>query len=148
MKKTFRFHFSPLVWILLSLTLLVSLCGIAINVYNLVILAPFDSAFRYVSFGILCLILAVFVVTVMTSSTYKIKKCKLYLKLGFIKSIFDLDKAVNITHFEDKNMLLLFFNNGEYTRIVISKENFLHFSESVREENSFIIFSCKDSKED
>ncbi len=148
MKKTFRFAFNPLVWILLIAVLLVALGGVWLNVYNIIVMPPLSSAFLYVCYGVLCLVLAVFVLSVTFNSGYKIKKGKLYLNFGFIKTTFVLDKALNITYFENKNMLVLFFEGGEYTRIVIKKEKFSSFADKLREENANILYTVHKDKEE
>jgi hypothetical protein len=121
--------------------LLSALGGTILNVYNIIILPPLNSAITYICYGIMCLILAIFTTSIIFSSGYRVKKGKLYLNFGFIKTSFDLKTALNLTYFEEKNMLVLFFNVGEYTRIVIKKEKFNSFSERIREENANVLYS-------
>ena len=146
--KKFRFYFSPSVWILLILSLLCSFGGIGINIYNLTMARENTIIFKFVAFLVLCVLLAGLIFSVIIHSTYKIKDKKLYLYFGFIKSTFDLSKAINITHFEDKNMLILFFGEAEYTRIVIKKQCYNAFAKSIIEENDRIDFSSTNSKND
>ena len=139
--KKFRFYFSLPVWILLSLSLLCSLGGIGINIFNLIVAREDTIIFKFVAFLVLCTILVGLILSVMIHSTYKIKDGKLYLYFGFIKNTFNLSEALNLTHFEDKDMLVLFFNQAEYTRIVIKKQDFNAFANSIIEENEKIVFS-------
>ena len=139
--KKFRFYFSLPVWILLSLSLLCSLGGIGINIFNLIVAREDTIIFKFVAFLVLCTILVGLILSVMIHSTYKIKDGKLYLYFGFINNTFNLSEALNLTHFEDKDMLVLFFNQAEYTRIVIKKQDFNAFANSIIEENEKIVFS-------
>ncbi len=148
MKNSFRFAFTPLVWILLIAVLIISIGGVAINVYNAIIISPLDSAFGYISFSVLCLILSAFTLSVILHSKYKIKEGKLHLYFGFVRTSYQLNKAINLTHFTDKNMLVLFFSGEEYTRIVINKSKFPSFAERIKEENINILYSqTKEEKE-
>ncbi len=140
MKKFFKFAFSPLIIVMLVLSLIISLGGIAINVYNLILSTTASQKFQYYCLLGLCLILFVFILFLLIRSGYKINKNKLYLYFGFIRTAFPLESALNLTFFEDKNMLILFFKEEEYTRIVIKKDKVQPFSEALREENKKITY--------
>ena len=148
MKKIFRFAFTPLIITLLILSLLISLGGTAINLYNLIIATINSQKFQSSCLLGLCLILTVFILFVLIRSGYKVKDGKLLLYFGFIKSTFPLEKALNLTYFEDKNMLILFLDGGEYSRIVIKKEKFSSFLNALREENNKITYFEKNSSTD
>ena len=140
MKKFFRFAFSPLIIVMLLLSLIISLGGIAVNIYNLIVSTTSHQKFQYYCLLGLCLLLFVFILFVIIRSGYKINKNKLSLYFGFIKTSFPLEKALNLTYFKDKNMLVLFFKGEEYTRIVIKKDKIQPFSEALREENKEITY--------
>ena len=148
MKKFFRFAFTPLVITLLILSLLISLGGTAINLYNLIIATINSQRFQSSCLLGLCIILTVFILFVLIRSGYKVKDGKLLLYFGFIKSTFPLEKALNLTYFEDKNMLILFLDGGEYSRIVIKKEKFPSFLNAIREENNQITYFEKKLSEE
>ncbi len=139
--KKFRFFFSFPVWALLILSLLCALSGIGINIYNIATSVKGANLFKFISFLVLCLFLAVFLLSVITNTCYKIKGDKLYLYFGFIKTTYLLKNALNVTHFEDKNMLVLFFTEEEYTRIVIKKQYFNLFAEKLIEKNDKISYN-------
>ena len=140
MKKFFRFAFSPLIIVMLALSLIISLGGIAVNIYNLIFSTTASQKFQYYSLLGLCLLLFVFILLVTIRSGYKINKNKLSLYFGFIKTSFPLEKALNLTYFKDKNMLVLFFKGEEYTRIVIKKDKISLFCKALREENKNVTY--------
>ena len=137
----FRFYFSFPVWVLIILSLLCALGGIGINIYNIVTAVEGVNLFKFISFLVLCALLAVFLLSVIIYSNYKIKGDKLYLYFGFIKTTYSLKKALNLTHFEDKNMLVLFFTEEEYTRIVINKQKFNQFAQTITKVNENISYN-------
>lgn len=139
--KKFRFYFSFPVWALIILSLLCALGGIGINIYNIVTAVKGTNLFKYISFLVLCVILAVFLLSVIINSNYKIKGDKLYLYFGFIKTTYLLKDALNVTHFEDKNMLILFFTEEEYARIVINKQKFNLFADAITKVNDKICYN-------
>ena len=139
--KKFRFFFSFPVWALIILSLLCALGGIGINIYNIVTAVEGTNLFKFISFLVLCVLLAVFLLSVIIYSNYKIKGDKLYLYFGFIKTTYPLKDALNLTHFEDKNMLVLFFTEEEYTRIVINKQKFNLFAEEITKANDKISYN-------
>ncbi len=140
MKKFFKFAFSPLIIVMLVLSLIISLGGIAINIYNLIVSTTASQKFQYYCLLGLCLLLFVFILFVIIRSGYKINKNKLSLCFGFIKTYFPLEDALNLTFFEDKNMLILFFKEEEYTRIVIKKDKIPLFCQVLREENKKVTY--------
>ena len=148
MKNLFRFAFSPLLIIMLILSLIISLGGIAINIYNLIVTTIANQKFQYFCYLGISLILAVFILSILIHSGYKIKNGKLNLYFGFIKTSYILEKALNLTYFVDKKMLILFFEGEEYTRIVIKKEKFSSLLTAIKKENSKVTYFEKGSLEE
>ena len=125
---------------MIVLSLIISLGGIAINVYNLIISTTLSQKFKYYCLLGLCLLLFVFILVLLIRSGYKINKNKLHLYFGFIKTTFLLEKALNLTYFKDKNMLILFLREEQYTRIVIKKDKIQPFCKALREQNKNITY--------
>lgn len=144
MKNSIRFRFNPLVWVLLIITLLFSLSGVGVNVYNLIVLSPFHSALPYVALLVLCLLLALLVVSVMLLSYYKVKGQTLVLRFGPIKSVYNLEKALNLTRFKSENLLILFFNDQTFTRIVVSEKKFSQVEDLIKKAVPSILINEND----
>ena len=100
--KTFRFKYSPLVWTLLVLVLLLSLGGLAWNIFNIVEYSWAD-VFKIASFAIILAataFLTAFAISVMLFGRYVIGNGKLRTRFGFISTATNVSDVVQITHFK------------------------------------------------
>ncbi len=140
MKTKFSFAFSPLLWLIISLALLITLSGTALNIYYLIILSPDKIVITHTISGALCLLLSVLILSIVTHSRYVIYKNQFLLRFGFIKIKYDLKKAVNLVYNIKQNFLFIYFNNGSYARIIINNEKFIAFCERLKQENPNLIF--------
>ena len=137
--KKFRFQFNAYIVILLVFILLIGLTALGFNVYSIIDLPPFDSVIKYIALAVICLILVAFILLVLFNSNYALKKGKVVLTFGFIKTFYDIDKIVQFTIFEEGKVLVAYFSDQTYTRIVIKAQEFDKFIEQIKEINPKII---------
>lgn len=137
--KKFRFQFNVYIAILLTLTLLIGLTALGFNVYSIFFLPPFDTVIKYIALAVICLLLVAFILLVLFNSNYAIKNSKIILTFGFIKTFYDTDKLVQFTLFEEGKILVAYFSDQTYTRIVIKTQEFDKFIEQVKNINPKII---------
>ena len=137
--KKFRFQFNAYIVILLIFILLIGLTALGFNVYSIFFLPPFDSVIKYIALAVICLLLVAFTLLVLFNSNYALKKGKIVLTFGVIKTFYDIDKIVQFTVFEDGKVLVAYFSDQTYTRIVIKAQEFDKFVEQIKDINPKII---------
>lgn len=148
--KKFTFKYSVTVWVLLSIVLILSIVGLGWNIFNLIEFIQ-AGAFRIIAYSLICLLTAfllVIVISVMIYSKYVIKDGYVYSCFGIIRSKEKISEIVEITHFKKSDKLVVYFNDGKYTVIVISPEFYDAFVLAVRQSNKSIIFDVKIDGED
>ncbi len=137
--KKFRFQFNAYIVILLIVTLFIGLTALGFNVYSIIDLPPFDSVIKYIALAVICLLLVAFILLVLFNSNYSLKKGKIVLTFGFIKTFYDIDKIVQFTVFEEGKVLVAYFGDQAYTRIVIKAQEFDEFIRIIKDKNPKII---------
>jgi hypothetical protein len=145
--KTFNFKFKPYVIVLLILTLVISLISLALNVYNLVIYFSIGGI-KIISYAIICLattVIATFILSVLFYSKYKLCNKYLVCNLGFYKTKVKISKISEIINFSAQNKLIIYFNESDYSVIVIAKENYENFISTILKINPRIVFSINNT---
>lgn len=150
--KSFKFRYSKVVWVLLSVVLILSVLGIVWNVFNLITFIN-DGAIKTVAYSLIILLttfLLVFVISVMAFGRYVIKSesKELIQYFGFLKSKILISDIVAITHFKKSNKLVAYFKDAKYTVIVISPAEYDDFILSIRKINPSILFDARIDGED
>lgn len=148
--KKFRFKYSPLVWVLICLVILLCAGGFAWNVFNLT-KGNLSKTFNLVSYSFLCVVtflLTVFAISLLVYGKYVIKDGKLYTYFGFIRSKIDISDIVCITLFKKSNKLVIYLKDQCYSVIVISPDDYNDFVLSLREQNKEIYYDAKIDGED
>ncbi len=142
--KSFKFKYAPLVWILLIAVILLTAAGTAYSVFSAVdaIKVQSNKIFSSIIIAIVNLALLVFASSVAIFGKYTIKTGVLYSFFGFIRTKTQISEVVQITHFKKTDKLVLYFKDAKYTVIVISPTDYDAFIESLRQENSNIIFNA------
>ncbi len=142
--KSFKFKYAPLVWILLIAVILLTAAGTAYSVFSTVdaIKVQSNKIFSSIIIAIVNLALLVFASSVAIFGKYTIKTGVLYSFFGFIRTKTQISEVVQITHFKKTDKLVLYFKDAKYTVIVISPTDYDAFIESLRQENSNIIFNA------
>ena len=148
--KKFRFKFSNLVWILLSVVLAVCLTSFALNVYNLTqyISYAFFKFFPYILYIIVSLFLVIVVLGIMLFSGYSLKNDCFYVRFGIFSSKTKVCEILAITHFTKSDKLVIYYKSNAFSVIVISKEKYDDFVLSLRELNKNIFFNKQIDGED
>ncbi len=130
--KKFKYAFTPVLWTILALIIIISLAGIVINVYNL-FLPNVASILPNVIFIVLCVALIGLTVSIIFFSFYQVKQEKITFRLGFITNVYPLKNVIAITHFTATESLVIYFDDQTYTRIVISKKQYDDFTKTLRD---------------
>ena len=148
--KRFNFKYSLMVWLLLSVVVLFSIGGLVWNAYALVeywsinILKSVSS----IVLILLCLLLAVLSLSIMIYGKYVIKGKNLYACFGLVKTKYEIEEIVEITHFKKSNKLVAYFNDQKYTVIVIAPIDYEEFILGVRKINPKIVYDTRIDGED
>ena len=148
--KKFRFQYSPIVWILVSIIFVMCLLGFIWNIFNLIEYSPLNT-FRFVSYILLAVItfgLTIFSISLLVYGRYVIKNGQLYTYFGFVRSKINIEDIVCITHFKKSDKLVIYLKEQSYSVIVISKDNYNNFVLALREQNREIFFDTKIDGED
>lgn len=143
--KKFRFKYSPLVWVLLAVVLALAIAGLVWNVLNLIDCLPLGATkltINVVLVVINALFLA-FVVSVMVYGKYVVKEDKIVCYLGIVRSTYKIKDVVEITHFKKSDKLVVYFDNSNYTVIVINPALYDKFILAVRDKNKRIVYDTK-----
>ncbi len=148
--KKFRFKYSPIVWVLICLVILLCAGGFAWNVFNLA-KGNLSNTFNVISYSFLCIItfgLIVFAISLLVYGKYVIKNGKLYTYFGFIRFKIDISDIICITLFKKSNKLVIYLKEQYYSVIVISPDDYNDFALSLREQNREIYYDMKIDGED
>ncbi len=148
--KKFRFQYSPIVWILISLILVMCVLGFSWNIYNLTVY-NWSNTFKIVSYSMLALItfgLIVFSLSLLVYGRYVIKNGQLYTYFGFLRSKINIADIVCITHFKKSNKLVIYLKEQSYSVIVISPDKYNDFVLFLREQNREILYDTRVDGED
>lgn len=149
-KEIFKFKYSPVVWVLLSLVVVLSAAGLVWNVYSIVEYT-FFGGIKTVSHTLMIIITAaliLFVISVMVYGRYVVTEKYLIQYFGLVKNKTELSKIIAITHFKKSDKLVAYFSDQKYTVIVISPTLYDTFVLSVRDKNPSVVFDSRIDGED
>ncbi len=148
--KSFKLKYSPVIWILLALVILLSVCGLAWNLFTIIEFAGLRT-YKVISAGILCalcLALTVLSLSVVFYGKYSIKGNHLYSCFGIIKSKIDINVITHVIHFKKSDKLVVYFENKGFIIILISPSYYQDFILALREVNKNIIYDNRIEGED
>ncbi len=148
--KKFKFRYSSLIWILLTLVLVFCIIGLAWNIFNLTqyVWAGTVKILSYSLIIAMTAFLIIFVLSIMFYGNYVIKKGYLFTYFGLIYSKTKISEIVQITHFKKSDKLVAYFADQKYSVIVISPSAYDEFVLELRKENPAIYYSNKIDGED
>ncbi len=147
----FRFKYPVVVWVLLCLVFALSLAGLGWNIYNFISFLSYHDVIKTVLYAVIILLNAALValtVSVAVYGAYVVKGDKLYSYFGFIRTKYEINDIVEITHFKKTDKLVAYFKDSKYTVIVIDKTLYDEFVIALRQVNKQIIFDNKIEGED
>ena len=148
--KKFRFQYSPIVGILISIILIMCIIGFSWNVFNLT-QYNWSNTFKVVSYLLLAIVtfgLAVFSISLLVYGRYVIKNGYLYTYFGFIRSKINISDIVCITHFKKSNKLVIYLKEQAYSVIVIPPDKYDPFVVALKKQNIEILYDTKIDGED
>ena len=148
--KSFKFRYSIAVWILLGLLIALSVAGLIWNIYNVIAFWGNDwlKVATFTAICALALVLIVFGVSVSVYGRYVVKGGTLISYFGLLKTKYDIEDIVEITHFKKSNKLVTYFNDQTFTVIVIDQNEYTDFVMAIREVNPKITYDTQIDGED
>ncbi len=148
--KKFRFKYSVSVWLLMVAIIALSGAGLVWNVLSTIeyaALFPIKAVASGLS-ALLCGVLLAFAISVATYGKYYVKGENLCVKFGFITVKTPVQSIYQFTHFKKSDKLIMYFEDGKYTVIVIAPEQYADFILTVRAINPRILYNSKIDGED
>ncbi len=142
--KKFKMKLSAYYIIILSLALALCLFGLAMNIYNVV--AYFGTPknpIKYYLISAICLCLAVMVIFILVNNKYYIKNENLLVRFGWFLFKISLDSIYEITHFQAKNALTIFYGENSCISPMISPKDYAEFTAVLVKANSKISYTLQ-----
>lgn len=132
--KKFKYRFSPLIWILLSLAMLIAVCTAVINVLQIIDYVNKGLQLDYTKLIVvfIAILFFAFIIVVILNSNYEITQTELKTRLGFIVTGVKLKDIQEIVLFVKDKRLSVIFKDEEFTNIVISPLLFDDFIKSIK----------------
>ena len=148
--KKYRFKYNAITWVLLTVVLALGTGGLIWNIFNLEEYV-WAGTFKIIAYSMIILVnilLIVFDLSVMLFGYYKIEGMSVICRFGIIKTVYDVNAVVEITHFKKSDKLVMYFKDATYTVIVIAKSEYEDFILSLRKINREIIYDTRIEGED
>lgn len=145
--KKYRFNYSPSIFALIALVVLISGAGVALNVMTVAKYVD-SNTLNAVLYGILTVLTAVLfaeAVAIAVYGIYKIHGDYLYSYFGLVRTKVLIADITEVKIFSKTNKLVLYFNTGKYTVIIISPEKYSDFISDLLKINPQIYYSAEDS---
>ena len=139
--NVYKFKYGKTVWTLIAIIIPLTVAGLVWNIFNLTQFAGKDT-FKTVTYAVAVALNAAivfFAVSVAVYGRYVIKGGALYCYFGFIRTKTPIKEATRITHFTKSNKLVMYFNDGKYSVIVISPEFYGDFTGEIVKINPSVI---------
>ncbi len=148
--KSFKFRYSIAVWVLLGLLIALATAGLIWNIYNIIAFWGNDwlKVATFTAICALALVLIVFGVSVAVYGRYVVKGGTLISYFGLLKTKYDIEDIVEITHFKKSNKLVTYFTDQTFTVIVIDQSEYTDFVMAIREVNPKITYDTQIDGED
>ena len=148
--KKFRFKLNAVSLIMLIVGVLLSICCIVWNIFN--ITAYFrlniDATLKLVSYFLViavALLAGGLCVSVLAFSRYTVTQKYLLLNLGVLRSKTPVCDITEIAYFKKQNKLVCYFGEDKFSVIVIDQKEFDDFINALREQNGKIVYENKTS---
>ena len=148
--KSFKIKYSPLIWSLLTLVIVLSLCGLAWNVFSMIEFLGLNIT-KVISAGILsvlCLALVIFSLSIVFYGKYIVKGNYLVSYFGIIKSKIDIGEITHVIHFKKSDKLVVYYGEKSFVIILVSPVFYEEFTLSLREVNKSIVYDNRIEGED
>ena len=141
--KKFKYRFSPLIWVLLSLAMLIAVCTTIINVLQIIDYANKGLQIDYTKIIVIfiAILFFAFIIVVIVNSNYEITQTELKTRLGFIVTGVKLKDIQEIVLFVKDKRLSVIFKDEEFTNIVISPLLYNDFIKSIKATAPHIIYT-------
>lgn len=148
--KKFRFNFSTIIWVLLSVVVLLFIAGAVFNVLSIVEFVRVGSkkVITYCAILVICMLGVIFTASILAFSFYKIKGDKIYTCLGLLITKIKIEDVVLITHFKKSDKLVVYLKDNTYFVVLIKNTYFDPFVMALREANPKILYDARIEGED
>ena len=144
MKNVFKFHYSALLWVMLTAVIALALTGLVWNTYNLIyfINAGIDKIISYSLIVLATGALGVIAFSVAFFGRYVIKNDVLVTCFGVFSSKTQLTEITEVVHFKKSNKLVVYFADQKFSVVLIAPEKYDHFVIALRDKNPKIRFNA------
>ncbi len=146
--KKFKFNYSALIWVLISLVIVLSIASVVWNVYNIAFFIKVSTtkAVLYSLTVIISLFLAVLALGICFYGCYTIDEKNLISHFGIVYSRIELKNVSGVVRFKKTNKLVLYLKGGKFTVILISPAEYDDFISLLIKTNPEIAYSCEDGE--
>lgn len=148
--KKFRFKYSTTIWLLLAVVVVLSVAGVAWNIFNIKEYL-WAGTLKITVYAVIVAVtgfIAILAISVMAYGFYVVKGENLYVCFGIIRSRMKISEITQISHFKKSDKLVVYFTDQKYTVIVISPAEYDLFIKTIREINNKVIYSAEIDGED
>ena len=148
--KSFKIKYSPLIWSLLTLVIVLSLCGLAWNVFSMIEFLGLNIT-KVISasiLSVLCLALVIFSLSIVFYGKYIVKGNYLVSYFGIIKSKIDIGDITHVIHFKKSDKLVVYYGEKSFVIILVSPVFYEEFTLALREVNKSIVYDNRIEGED
>ena len=147
--KKFVFRYSPIVWVLLTVSTAIFAASVAVNVYDAVSFTGENTAKTVFAIVVAAVSLAALILTSSAAcyGRYVVKGKYLYCRFGFIYTKTDISSIFQLTEFKAQNKLVMYFKDEKYSVAVISEKNYAAFYAALKAVNPAVIYTVQSADE-
>lgn len=131
--KKYRYKYTPLTIILFFVITAISVVTIILNFIKMANTSLKDKYPSYILAILLALAIILFAVSALFNAYYYIKNGKIMLKISFVNSGILINSISEAVCFTYSKRLSVYFENGQFSNIVISPERFDDFIDELKE---------------
>lgn len=144
--KKFRFKYSPIVWVLMAMLIVVCTVGLILNAINIVselnnLSASPIKKISSIVLLIFCALVILLIVIMMIKSEYIFKGENIVLRLGIFSSKIDIGSVLGFIHGAKSKTLALTTNNEKTSYILIDERLYGEFIAEVKKINANVFVS-------
>lgn len=122
--KKYRYKFSVLMYVVMSLAIILSIVTIILNVKNLVTIEVKDKHATYAVSILIGFLIMAFVITAVSLANYRITKDGIVTQISFIKSTIEFKLIKSIAHLKLSNKLAIYFEDETFIHINVSPKHY------------------------
>ncbi len=146
--KKYRYKYTPLTIVLIFVITAISIVTIILNVIKMVNTSLKDKYPSYILAILFAFAVILFAVSALFNAYYYIKNGKIMLKISFVNSGILISTISEVVCFTYSKRLSVYFENGQFSNVVISPERFDDFMEELKLNSKNLKFTVYDDSLD